>query len=136
MCDEVQTYTKRACGWLKEHEPSAEQIQDAYTKMLAMLDSKPHLSGTDTDECLELLVSAYGDAGGSVDDLLSQTIERKAANTLSFSSETVELDTTPLYTIANDPVITLEPDVKRAAFLELKQRIEQDTGYRTKGSSL
>jgi hypothetical protein len=104
--------------------------------MLAMLDSKPHLSGTDTDECLEQLVSAYGDAGGSVDDLLSQTIERKVANTLSFSSETVELDTTPLYTNANEPVITLEPDVKRATFLELKQRIEQGTGYRTKGSSL
>lgn len=131
MCDEEQTYTERARGWLKEHEPTPEQIQGAYTKMLALLDTKPQLVGGDTDECLELLVSAYGAAGGSVDDLLSQIDAKKASLSPSVMVEAASLDSSPLYAVPETPVIALEPEVKRAAFIQLKEQIQRQAGYKS-----
>jgi len=131
MCDEDQTYTERARGWLKEHEPTPDQIQGAYTKMLALVDSKPHLAGGDTDECLELLVCAYGAAGGSLDDLLSQIEAKKSSVSACATVDAPILDSSPLYTVSDGPAVSLEPDVKRAAFLQLKAQIQRDAGYKS-----
>lgn len=129
MCEEEQTYTERARSWLKEHEPTSEQVQDAYTRMLTLLETKPHLAGADTDECLELLVSAYGHAGGSVDDLLSQIDAKKASSAPAPIAENSGLDASPLYSVSDTPAIVLSPADKRAAFQKLKQSLERGEVY-------
>lgn len=123
MCDEDQTYTERARSWLKEHEPTSEQIQDAYTRILTLVETKPHVAGGDTDDCLELLVSAYGKAGGSIDDLLSQFDAKKNAAAAALSVENCGLDVSPLYTVSDAPALVLSPDDKREAFRRLKQSL-------------
>ncbi|MPQ69250.1 hypothetical protein [Pseudomonas sp. MWU12-2323] len=125
MCDEDTSYTERAKSWLKEHEPTSDQIQDAYSKMLALLAKKPEISNGDTDECLELLVSAYGHAGGSVDDLLSSIEAKKEAAVAGAQGGEGgdELDYGRLYEVADAPAIVLPPSEKRAEFLRLKEQL-------------
>ena len=127
MCDEDSTYTERAKSWLKEHEPASDQIQSAYSKMLAMLAKKPEVANGDTDECLDLLVTAYGHAGGSVDDLLS-SIEAKKEAAIAGAQDGeggTNLDYGSLYEVADAPTVVLPPSEKRAEFLRLKEQLSK-----------
>jgi hypothetical protein len=131
MCDDDSTYTERAKSWLKELEPTSDQIQDAYTKMLAMLAKKPEIANGDTAECLEFLVAAFGSAGGSVDELLSRIQAKKdaAAAVVSGGSKSGEgvadLDLGVLYDVADAPTVVLTPSEKRAEFLRLKDQLSK-----------
>lgn len=127
MCDEDSTYTERAKSWLKEHEPTSDQIQDAYSKMLAMLAKKPEVVNSDTDECLDLLVAAYGHAGGSVDDLLSSIEAKKEAAVAGTQGGEggANLDYGSLYEVADAPTVVLPPSEKRAEFLRLKEQLSK-----------
>lgn len=128
MCDDDSTYTERAKSWLKESELTPEQIQDAYTRMLGMLTKKPEVANGDTDECLELLVSAFGQAGGSVDDLLSAHEAKKlpgAAKVAQAEGEEPSLDCGALYEVSDYPAVVLAPSEKRAAFLKLKDQLQK-----------
>lgn len=128
MCDEDSTYTERARSWLKEHEPTADQIQDAYFKMQTKIAKSADLAGGDTDECLELLIAAYGKAGGSVDELLSAVDAEKAAQQIPGAvAGTAELDCGTLYPVHEGPAVELPPDEKLAVFKRLKQQLEGKT---------
>ena len=129
MCDDQSTFTERAASWIKEHEPNPDQIQEAYTKMLAKLAKEPALVGPDTDACLELLVSVYGKSGRSVDDLVSAVAEVKAGQSLAGSSvDGVEpaLDYGVLYEVSDAPRMALDPSEKRAEFLRLKAKLQSN----------
>jgi hypothetical protein len=128
MCDENATYTERATSWLKEQEPTADQIQEAYTKMLTMLAKKPDQVSADTDECLELLVKAYGRAGGSVDDLLSAVEDGKGESGMVQSEGVpLALDCGLLYEVSDAPAVELSQGEKRAVFLHLKEQLQGKT---------
>jgi hypothetical protein len=129
MCDEDATFTERARAWLKEHEPTSDQIQDAYSKMLAALSKKPEAANSDTDECLKLLVLAYGLAGGSEDDLLIR-VDAKKDSAISAAPATSDIgvvgdgiDLGSLYEVASEPAVVLSPAEKRAEFLRLKAQL-------------
>jgi len=123
MSDEA-TYTERAKGWIKELEPSADQIRDAYTKMQVMLTKNPEAVNGDTDDCLELLVNAYGCGGGDVDQLLAAECGKPAHGANSKVNEYIELDAGKLYEVSDGPVVELSSSEKRALFLELKERLK------------
>lgn len=124
MCDEDTTFTERASSWLKEFEPTPEQIQDAYSKMLTKLSKNPEIANADTDECLELLVKAYGGVGGSVDDLLASVQVAKKNQPQHPSSEAgAGLDLSNLYEVNDGPIVELSAEQKREAFLKLKSHI-------------
>ncbi len=122
MCDDSATYTERVKAWLKEHEPTPAQIQEAYTKMLAMLAKNPSQQSEDSDACLDILIEAYSGAGGSVDDLLAAD-EKVSAQHGGSQPESCALDSGPLYEVSASPVTPLPPSQKRAAFLQLKQQL-------------
>lgn len=135
MCDEDSTYTERARSWLKEFEPTPEQIQDAYSKMLCRLDKNPEITNADTDQCLELLIKAYGGVGGSVDDLLASVTAGKVNQSevqLGESGTDTGLDLGNLYDVHDGPVVVLTAEQKRDAFLKLKAQIG---GMSNKGDS-
>ncbi|NVL50005.1 hypothetical protein F2S72_09670 [Pseudomonas syringae pv. actinidiae] len=121
MCDEENTYTERARSWLKEFEPTLDQIQDAYSKMLAMLDKHPKVVSADTDQCLKVLVAAYGGVAGSEVDLaaLVSATKETAVETAVTAPET-GLDLGNLYEVSDGPVAELSPAEKRDAFKKLK----------------
>lgn len=121
MCDESATFTERVNAWLKEYEPTAEQIQEAYTKMLALLANNPSKQGPDADTCLETLVNAYGRSGGEVDDLLSVDGKSKAEQARSHP-EHCALDPSPLYEVSDRPVEALPAPQKMELFKQLKQQ--------------
>ncbi len=123
MCDDsAATYTERVKAWLKEHEPTPDQIQGAYTKMLAKLANNPDEQSEDSDACLEILIEAYGGAGGVVDDLLAAD-EKTASRQRGAVQESCLLDSGPLYDVEATPIAPLAPSEKRAAFLQLKQQL-------------
>ncbi|KAF0254038.1 hypothetical protein [Pseudomonas putida] len=121
MCDEDSSFTERARAWLKADEPTQEQIQNAYSKMLAKLEKNPELANPDTDSCLELLVSAYRGVGGSEDELLA-TVEAAKLNQPQHQSVDVgaRLDLGNLYEVGDGPAVQLTPEQKRDAFSKLK----------------
>lgn len=121
MCDDSPSFTSRARAWLKEHEPTADQIQEAYTKMLILLAKKPSQQGPDADTCLETLVNAYGRAGGEVDDLLSVDGQLKAEQSLS-QPEHCALDPSPLYEVSDGPAEALPAPQKMELFKQLKRQ--------------
>ncbi|MFU5275125.1 hypothetical protein ACM7YY_10375 [Pseudomonas aeruginosa] len=121
MCDENATFTERVKAWLKEHEPTADQIQEAYTKMLTLLAKNPSQQGHDADTCLETLVNAYGQAGGEVDDLLSVDGQLKAEQSLSHP-EHCALDPSPLYEVSDGPAEALPAPQKMELFKQLKRQ--------------
>lgn len=124
MCDE-ETFTERARGWIKEFEPTPEQIQSAYTNMLAKLAKNPELVNEDTDECVELLIKAYQHSGGSVDDLFSAVEAAKAQGVAGAGSAVVaDPDYGALYEVGNGPTVTLAPEEKKAAFQALKAQLQ------------
>lgn len=124
MCDEESTFTERARAWLKADEPTQEQIQSAYTRMLAKLDKQPELCNADTDECVELLISAYRGVGGSIDELLA-SVEAGKQEKPKHASVDAEacLDSGKLYEVSEGPVVELPPEQKRDAFLKLKAQL-------------
>ena len=121
MCDDSPTYTERVRAWLKEHEPTADQIQEAYTKMLTLLAKNPSQQGPDADTCLETLVNAYGRAGGEVDDLLSVEGQLKTDQALS-NPEHCALDPSPLYEVSDSPAEALPAPQKMELFKQLKRQ--------------
>lgn len=123
MCDEDSTFTERARSWLKEFEPDQDQIQDAYSKMLAKLDKNPELSSDDTTECLDLLVKAYGGVGGSIDDLLAAVDASKRTQPAPVEASEDALDFGNLYEVSDGPVVELSKEQKRDAFLKLKAQL-------------
>ena len=124
MSDEESTFTERASSWLKEFEPTPEQIQNAYSKMLCKLDKNPEIICADTEECLELLVKAYGGAGGAVDDLLATVEAAKATQPqIQQGHGTATFDLGNLYEVNDGPAVELSAEEKRDAFLRLKAQI-------------
>lgn len=121
MCDDSPTFTERVRAWLKEHEPTADQIQEAYTKMLTLLAKNPSQQGPDADTCLETLVNAYGRAGGEVDDLLSVDGQLKAEQSLSHP-EHCALDPSPLYEVSDGRAESLPAPQKMELFKQLKRQ--------------
>ena len=120
MCDDA-TFTERVNAWLKEYEPTAEQIQEAYTKMLTLLANNPSKQGPDADTCLETLVNAYGRSGGEVDDLLSVDGKLKTEQARTHP-EHCALDPSPLYEVSDRQVEVLPAPQKMALFKQLKQQ--------------
>jgi hypothetical protein len=115
------TFTERVNAWLKEHEPTAEQVQEAYTKMLTLLAKNPDQQGPDADTCLETLVSAYGRAGGEVDDLLSVEGQLRTEQAQSHP-ESCALDPSPLYEVSDCPSESLPAPQKMELFQQLKRQ--------------
>lgn len=124
MCDETTSFTQRAKAWIKESEPTRDQIQDAYSKMKAKVAKEPNLENEDTEQCLEFLITAYAKAGGSLDDLLCA--EEETSNVASAAIE-ASLDYGPLYQVSDSPVDQLAPSEKRAAFLRLKDQLKRQS---------
>ena len=120
MCDEDSTFTERARAWLKADEPTQEQIQDGYSKMLAKLERNPELSNADTDSCLELLASAYRSVGGCVDELLATVEAAKLSQPQPHSVEGAALDLSNLYEVSDGPIVQLTAEQKQDAFSKLK----------------
>lgn len=128
MCDEDSTFTERARSWLKESEPGQDEIQDAYSKMLAKLAKTPEIASADTDECLDLLVKAYGGVGGSTDGLLALVETAKASQPAEASADSIPLDFGNLYEVSDAPVVKLSKEEKRVAFLKLKAELSGMSG--------
>lgn len=125
MCDDSPTYTERVTAWLKEDEPTAEQIQEAYSKMLTMLAKNPSKQGPDADTCLETLANAYARTGGDMDELLSMDGKLKV-ETFSADHEQCALDASPLYEVSDSPAVALPAPRKMQLFKQLKQQFGAD----------
>ncbi|HBP1602476.1 TPA: hypothetical protein L5U90_003581 [Pseudomonas aeruginosa] len=121
MCDESPTYTERVTAWLKEDEPTAEQIQEAYSKMLTLLAKNPSKQGPDADTCLETLANAYARTGGDMDELLSMDGKLKVEQA-NADHEHCALDASPLYEVSDYRVVGLPEPQKRELFKQLKQQ--------------
>ena len=128
MCDEDSTFTERARSWLKDLEPGQDEIQDAYSRMQALLAKKPEIAGVDTDECLDLLVKAYGGVGGSVDDLLALVETAKASQPAVANTDSTAIDFGNLYEVNEGPIHELSKEEKRDAFLKLKAQLGGKAG--------
>lgn len=129
MCEDASTFTERAASWIKEFEPSPDQLQDAYTKMLSKLAKEPELANADTEACLELLIACYGKSGGSVDDLLSAIDAGKPGQAgVAAGGDCIEgdLDYGVLYEVSDEPRVALDPSEKRAEFLRLKAQLQSN----------
>lgn len=124
MTDDAQGYTERARAWIKEQEPTAEEVRDAHARMVKLIEAKPHLATADTDDCLEVLIAAYGERGGLVDELLSASCPLDTTPDLLKASSEAQLDASPLCTFDEVPVV-LAPEVKQAAFRDLKALLGQ-----------
>lgn len=124
MTDDSLGYTERARTWIKEQEPTAEELRDAHARMARLIETKPHLATADTDECLEVLIAAYGERGGLVDDLLAVVPQAGSKSGLMNVTSEAQLDASPLYAFDEDRVV-LEPEVKQAAFRDLKALLDQ-----------
>ncbi|WP_121498126.1 hypothetical protein [Pseudomonas aeruginosa] len=121
MCDESPTYTERVTAWLKEDEPTAEQIQEAYSKMLTLLAKNPSKQGPDADTCLETLANAYARTGGDMDELLSMDGKLKLEQA-NADDEQCALDASPLYEVSDCRAVGLPEPQKKELFKQLKQQ--------------
>ncbi len=130
MTDDAPGYAERARAWIKEQEPTAEEIRDAHARMAKLIETKPHLTTADTDECLEVLITAYGEQGGLVDDLLAASAQAGIAPCAVAVSGEAQLDTSPLCAF-NEEQVVLEPEVKQATFRDLKALLDT-RGVRTR----
>lgn len=135
MFDEDTTFTERARSWLKEFEPTPEQIQGAFSGMLAKLDKTPTLANDDTEECLNLLKMAYAGVGGSVDAMLAAIDAAKQAQPPTHPVEPgAGLDLGNLYEVNDGPVVELPSEEKRDAFLRLKAQFGGQVKKREAGT--
>jgi len=127
MCDTDNSFTERAKGWITDKEPTPDEIQSAYRNMLAMLAKNPDAANEDTDECLDLLLRAFQSAGGPIDDLLANVKPSQSAPIVAVEPES-GLDCSPLYEVADAPIVELSPSEKLVEFQRLKSLLQNQGG--------
>lgn len=115
----MKNFSQRARDWVKEAEPSTEQLFNAYQNMTQKLRREPSLKDEDAESCLEFLIEAYAEAGGDVDDLLVQETDKAHPG----ATGEFKLDPSPLYEVADEATPKLSGSEKRQEFLRLKERL-------------
>lgn len=125
MDAEIENFTTRAKDWIKEAEPTAEQLHRAYAAMVNKLKTEPHLASDDTEHCLQILSEAFQEAGGDLDVLIVHGEEAKAG------AEPVEykFDPSPLYSVDAVAAPRLGPAEKLAVFIQLKEQLKTTSPF-------
>ncbi len=122
MHDHPSRYAERAKAWVKEFEPSKDELRDAYVKMKAKSEKDSSVDPADCESCLEYLIEAYQSAGGNVDDLLAL----EEGGSMEQPSVDYKFDASPLCAVEAEVVLPkMTRHEKQEQFAKLKEMLKK-----------